>query len=204
MLQHMAQSPDPRTLSKGMEQTLKAAKTLNRMISDLADVSRIETTGLEVARRPIDLDALVRESVERQRVISPDRVINLQVGASISKVDADSIRIEQVFGNVLVNALKYSDPETVVEVDVRQENNEVRVLVTNRGPGIAAEELPKVFDRYYRTAGAHAGSAPGLGLGLYIAKGLMEAHGGRIWAESSPGQTTFQFALPVMREGMLH
>ena len=80
----------------------------------------------------------------------------------------------------------------------------MRVLVTNRGPGISAEELPKLFDRYYRTASARVGSARGLGLGLYIAKGLMEAHGGRIWAESRPGQTTFQFALPVMREGVLH
>ena len=120
MLQGMAQSPDPQTLSKGIEQTLKAANTLNRMISDLADVSQIETRRLDVARRPIDLDVLVRESVERQRVMSPDRVINLQIGSSIPRVNADPIRIEQVLGNLLVNALKYSDPETAVEVELRQ------------------------------------------------------------------------------------
>ena len=200
MLQGMAQSPDPRTLTKGIDETLKAANTLNRMISDLADVSQIETRRLEVAPRPIGLDVLVAESVERQRVMSPDRVINLQVGSAIPRVNADPVRIEQVLGNLLVNALKYSDPETAVEVEVRQVDNEVRVLVTNRGPGMSAEELPKLFDRYYRTARARAGSARGLGLGLYIAKGLMEAHGGRIWAESRPDQTTFQFALPVMRE----
>ena len=107
MLQRMAQSPDPRALAKGIEQTLKAAKTLNRMISDLADVSHIETRRLDVARRPIDLDVLVRESVERQRVMSPDRIINLQVGSSIPKVNADPMRIGQVLGNLLVNALKY-------------------------------------------------------------------------------------------------
>ena len=156
-----------------------------------------------MARRPIDVDVLVRESVEQQRVMSPDRVINLQVGSSIPKVNADPTRIEQVLGNLLVNALKYSDSETAVEVEVRQVDDEVRVLVTNRGPDISAEELPKLFDRYYRTPSARAGSARGLGMGLYIAKGLMEAHGGRIWAESRPGQTTFQFALPVMREGVL-
>jgi PAS domain S-box-containing protein len=203
MLQRLAESPDARTLSKGIEQTVKAANTLSRMISDLADVSHIESRRLEVARRPIDLDVLVRESVERQRVISPDRVINLQIGSAIPKVNADPIRMEQVLGNVLVNALKYSEPETAVDLEVRSLDDEVRVLVTNRGPGISAEELPKLFDRYYRTARARAGSARGLGLGLYIAKGLMEAHGGRIWAESRPGQTTFQFALPVMREGLL-
>jgi signal transduction histidine kinase len=203
MLQRLAESPDARTLSKGIEQTVKAANTLSRMISDLADVSHIESRRLEVARRPIDLDVLVRESVERQRVISPDRVINLQIDSAIPKVNADPIRMEQVLGNVLVNAIKYSDPETAVELEVRSVDDEVRVVVTNRGPGISAEELPKLFDRYYRTARARAGSARGLGLGLYIAKGLMEAHGGRIWAESRPGQTTFQFALPVMREGLL-
>ena len=120
MLRDMAQSPDPQTLAKGIEQTLKAAKTLNRMISDLADVTHIETRRLDLARQPTDVDVLVRESVEQQRVMSPDRVINLQAGSSIPKVSADPTRIEQVLGNLLVNALKYSDSETAVEVEVRQ------------------------------------------------------------------------------------
>jgi PAS domain S-box-containing protein len=201
MLQDIAQSADPQKLAKGIGQTLKAAKTLNQMISDLADVSHIETRRLEIARRPIDLDVLLREFLEQQRVMSPDRVITLQVGSSIPKVNADPTRIEQVLGNLLVNALKYSDGETAVELELRQVDDEVRVLVTNRGPDIFAEELPKLFDRYYRTTGARAGSAHGLGMGLYIAKGLVEAHAGRIWAESRSGQTTFQFALPVMRGG---
>jgi PAS domain S-box-containing protein len=199
LLQRMARRPDPQMLSEGIEHTLKAANTLNRMISDLADVSQIETRRLEVARRPIDLDTLVRESVERQRVMSPDRVINLQLASSIPKVNADPIRIDQVLANLLVNALKYSEPGTAVDVEVRHADDEVRVLLTNRGPGISAEELPNLFDRYYRAAGARAGSARGLGLGLYIAKGLMDLHGGRIWADSGPGQTTFQFALPALR-----
>jgi PAS domain S-box-containing protein len=204
MLKRMAQSPDPRMLSKGIEQTLNAAKTLNRMISDLDDISQIESKCLEVTRRPIELDVLVRESVERQRVMAPDRVINLQVRSSIPKVNADPMRIEQVLGNILVNALKYSDPETAVEVEIRQVDDEVRVLVTNRGADLSAEELPKLFGRFYRTARERAGSVHGLGLGLYIARALMEAHGGRIWPEIRPGQTTFQFALPVMRQGVLH
>jgi signal transduction histidine kinase len=83
-------------------------------------------------------------------------------------------------------------------------DDEVRVLVTNRGADLSAEELPKLFGRFYRTARERAGSVHGLGLGLYIARALMEAHGGRIWPEIRPGQTTFQFALPVMRQGVLH
>ena len=174
MLQRMAASPDPRTLSNGIGQTLKAAHTLKRMISDLAAVSDIETRRLEVLRRPVDLEVLVREAVERQRVMSPDRIITLQADPSIPKLDADPTRIEQVLGNLLVNALKYSDPETAIEVEVRQAGEEVRVLVTNSGPAIPAEELPKLFDRYYRTANARAGSRGGLGLGLYISKGVIK------------------------------
>ena len=136
--------------------------------------------------------------------MSPARVINLRVDPTIPKVNADPIRIEQVFGNLLMNALKYSDPETAVEVQVRLVDDEVRVLVTNGGAGISADELPKLFERFYRSASARAGSARGLGLGLYIAKGLMEAQRGRIWGESRPGQTTFQFALPMMQKEVLH
>jgi signal transduction histidine kinase len=77
-------------------------------------------------------------------------------------------------------------------------DGEVRVVVKNHGPGIRAEELPKLFTRYYRTPSARAGVAAGSGLGLYIAKAIVDAHGGRIWAESRPGEaTTFQFAIPV-------
>ena len=89
MLRDMAQSPDPHTFAQGIEQTLKAAKTLNRMISDLADLSHIETRRLDLERRPTDVDVLVRESVEQQRVMSPDWVITLQAGSSIPKVNAD-------------------------------------------------------------------------------------------------------------------
>lgn len=201
-LSRMAQTPDPQRLHKGLEQAKKAAHTLNRMISDLADVSRIETKHLTVERRPVDLASLTREVVERQRSMTPDRAIELDVVGAIPAVAADYERIEQVLGNLLVNALKYSDPGTPVQVAVRPVHGEVRVMVTNRGPGIPSEELPRLFDRYYRTTRARAGGARGLGLGLNIAKGLIEAHGGRIWAESRPGEaTTFQFALSALREG---
>jgi len=103
-----------------------------------------------------------------------------------------------VLGNLLENAQKYADPGTDVRVEVRRDATEVRVLVSNRAPGIPAADLPKIFDRFYRSASARTSGQTGLGLGLYIAKGLIEAHGGRIWAESQPGGiTTFQFALPL-------
>jgi signal transduction histidine kinase len=84
-----------------------------------------------------------------------------------------------------------------VDVEVRRAVDELRVSVANRGTCIAAEELPRIFDRFYRTAGARAGTVHGLGLGLYIARGLIEAHGGRMWADSGSGKTTFEIALPL-------
>jgi signal transduction histidine kinase len=198
MLREVAEKGDPALLLKGLEQTRKASHTLNRMISDLTDVSRIESRGLKIALQPVRLDALARDAVERQRAAAPDRPIVVQTDGDIPQVEADPVRLAQVLGNFLENAEKYADPGTDVRVEVRRDATEVRVLVSNRAPGIPAADLPKVFDRFYRSASARTSGQTGLGLGLYIAKGLIEAHGGRIWAESQPGaSTTFQFALPL-------
>ena len=156
----------------------------------------MESNRLTLERRLLDLDSLVREVVERQQAVAPDRSLELHVEGPGLKVYVDPLRVDEVLTNLLTNALKYSDPPTPIKVDVQTVNNKVVVLVTNRGPGISPDELPRLFGRYYRTVRARA-SAGGLGLGLHIAKGLIEAHGGHIWAESTPGQTTtFGFALP--------
>jgi PAS domain S-box-containing protein len=192
----MAAGGDPAILYKISEQMKNAVTRIARMVGDLMDVSQIETNRLTLERRLLDLDSLVREVVEREQVVAPDRRISLRIDGPLLKVLVDPLRIDAVLTNLLTNALKYSDPATPIEVDVRTVDNKVVVLVTNRGPGISSDELPRLFGRYYRTARARE-SASGLGLGLHIAKGLIEAHGGHIWAESTPGQTTtFGFALP--------
>jgi signal transduction histidine kinase len=110
-------------------------------------------------------------------------------------VDPD--RIQQVLVNLIGNAAKYGDPETTIEVVAETQEDVIEVSVTNRGPGIPAEEIPRLFSRFGRMSGASASATPGTGLGLYIAKGLIEAHGGRIWVESTPGElTTFHFVVP--------
>ena len=198
MLREVAEKGDPELLLKGLERTRKASHTLNRMISDLTDVSRIESRGLKVSLQPVRLDALARDAVERQRAAAPDRTIVVQSDGDIPQIEADPLRLAQVLGNFLENAQKYADPGSEVRVEVRRDATEVRVLVSNRAPGIPAADLPKIFDRFYRSASARTSGQTGLGLGLYIAKGLIDAHGGRIWAESQPGGiTTFQFALPL-------
>jgi signal transduction histidine kinase len=111
-------------------------------------------------------------------------------------VRADANRLERIVGNLIANALKYSEPETVVTLSVYAETNDALLTVADQGPGIQPDDLPHLFERGYRTKSAIQ-KTEGLGLGLYITRLLVEAHGGRIWAESEPGKgSTFYVALP--------
>lgn len=205
MLQHLAETPNSQGLHRALGHTQRAAKTLNRMVSDLADATLLEARRLQLEIAPCDVEELVRGVVERQQTLAPERTVVIDFADPLPQIELDSLRIEQVFSNLLVNALKYSFAETPIEIAVRIVNNELHVAVTNHGPGVPAEELPNLFSRYFRARAARAGKARGLGLGLYIAKGLIEAHGGRIWAESRPGDTTtFTFAIPAVRHETVH
>ncbi len=109
-------------------------------------------------------------------------------------VDPD--RVHQVLDNLISNAVKYGRPDAEIRIEWLNRGDRLEVVVTNHGPGIPAEELPQLFSRFGRTRGARTHRTPGIGLGLYIARGLVEAHGGRIWAESVPGQSTsFHFTV---------
>ncbi|MBI2941742.1 MAG: GAF domain-containing protein [Chloroflexi bacterium] len=175
-----------------------SAEHLNRMVSDLLDASRIEARRLKIERQRVDLPALVREMVGRTAAIIDGHRVRVEVRGDIAPIWADPGRVEQVLSNLLTNAAKYSYPDTEIQVEVERRDGEAQVSVTNQGSGIPPEEIPHLFTRFYRTRGAQAGRTAGVGLGLYIARGLVEAHGGRIWATSSPGQTTtFAFTLPV-------
>ncbi|WP_437712832.1 PAS domain S-box protein [Sorangium sp. So ce448] len=176
---------------------LASARQLNRMIDDLLDVSRLESRRLDLRRVEVDLPALIRATVERTADATRGHRVDVEVPDGVPPLLADPGRLEQVLTNLLSNAAKYGAPETPIRIAVERRSGEVLVVVENEGKGIAPDELPRLFTRYYRTRDAKAGGAAGLGLGLYIVRGLVEAHGGRIWAESAPGKTTFQFTLPL-------
>jgi len=128
-------------------------------------------------------------------VLDTDR-IQLDVPEELPLVSADYNRLERVFTNLLSNALKYSDTDTPVVVRALQVGEMVEIAITDQGKGIPPDDLPHLFERFYRAQGAR--KADGIGLGLYIAKALVEAHGGRIWVESEEGKgSTFSFTLPV-------
>ncbi|WP_437733100.1 PAS domain S-box protein [Sorangium sp. So ce1335] len=176
---------------------LASATQLNRMITDLLDVSRLESRRLELLRAEVDLPALIRATVERTADATAGHRVDVEVRSAVPPLLADPGRLEQVLTNLLSNAAKYGAPGAPIRVALERRGGEVLVAVENEGEGIAPEDLPRLFTRYYRAREAKAGGAAGLGLGLYIAGGLVAAHGGRIWAESAAGKTTFRFALPL-------
>ncbi len=182
--------------AKSAEFILKSARRMSSMIQDLVESARLETGQLELQRQPIDLGLLISDLLHRvgsQEEQSRIRCLSYQ---GLPLVLADAERVERVLTNLITNALKYSPPETEVLVSARAEPQEVVVSVTDWGVGIAPEGLSHVFERFYRAEGQRRTS--GLGLGLYIARILVEAQKGRIWVESQLGKgSSFYFTLPL-------
>ena len=182
---------------------------LSRLIDDLFELSQIESGALKLRLAPIRLSELVGETVQAYAAQARDRGILLEhlPEPDIPPVAADAVRLERVLRNLLDNALRYTSSGGAVRVAARTEGSAARVSVSDGGPGLAAEELEQVFDRFYRgeRARSRPASAPGApvgaGLGLAIARGLVQAHGGRIWAERpGNGGAVFHFTLPFARQ----
>ncbi len=174
-------------------------QVLTRLVRDLRDLSLAQQGQLPLDRRAMDLAALAREVVELSRPLAEEKGIALTVeGAGALPVVADRDRIAQVLQNLLANALRYTENGGRVTVAARAGVAEGAVEVSDSGPGIPEEELPYVFERFYRVDRSRTRATGGAGLGLTIVKTLVEAHGGRVWARSRPGEgSTFGFALPL-------
>ena len=190
----------PEVVRKSAEAVVLAAKRMNIMIQDLVDSARIESGGLTLKRQTVDLDLFTRDLLARSATTMTTDRIEVVAEPSLPPVSADPARLERIVMNLVSNALKYSEPSTRVTVRLSRRGDEVVTEVIDRGRGIAPAEMEHLFERYYRTK-AGKEQAASIGLGLYIAKGLTEAHGGRIWAESELGRgSTFGFSLPVAEE----
>ncbi|HEY6005509.1 MAG TPA: MASE3 domain-containing protein [Anaeromyxobacter sp.] len=191
--QRLLRAPDGDAARRPASSILAATRRMDRMLRDLADAARSESGNLELAPSAVELKGFVDGFLEvADGVLERPRVQN-DIPASVPRVLADPDRLDRILVNLVGNALKYSQDRVVVSAD--DEGDVVRISVADKGPGIAPEDLPRIFDRYYRGQ-RHEGE--GLGLGLFIVRKLVEAHGGRIWADSRPGQgSTFTFTLPV-------
>jgi two-component system sensor histidine kinase MprB len=170
-----------------MDEAAVELEALTRLVSDLVELARGEERKLRLEE--VHLDDLVASTVERAQARAPD--VTFVTSLSPTRVQADAVLLERAISNLLDNAVKYSPAGAPIEVSVRLGE----VVVQDHGPGIADEDLPRVFDRFYRAATARA--KPGAGLGLAIVREAAEAHGGTATAESSSTGARFRLALPV-------
>ncbi|HEX8619159.1 MAG TPA: ATP-binding protein [Thermoanaerobaculia bacterium] len=168
------------------------------LISELLDVSRIETNRLQIHPQSIEWLPFIEGRVSAFRVQHPARLIHFDVNAAETTVVADPDRMRQVVDNLLSNALKYSPEGSDIDVRVAREDGHVATSVTDHGIGIPRDEIPQLFERFHRARNVSSRYYGGLGLGLYIAKAIVEAHGGEITVESEEGSgSTFTMLLPV-------
>jgi histidine kinase len=183
------------------QQISREADRLQRLVVDLQELSQVEAGAFELNIRPAPISDLVEVAVTRLGRQFEEKGVTLEtdIPANLPPVQADEDRIGQVLLNLAGNALHYTPAGGQVWITVRRQRADVHISVADTGVGIAAEHLPLLFTRFYRVDKSRARVGGGSGIGLTIAKHLVEAHGGRIWAESpGPGQgSTFTFTLPI-------
>ncbi len=175
----------------------QATDHLMKLVDQLLDMSRMDAGLLRLDKNDTDISRLIHKALAEARLRSPEHIFVGRLPAALPPLPIDTNRIRQVLDNLIDNATKYSAPGTKITVSASSRAREIAVCVTDHGPGIPADELDKVFDRLYRIEQRLRPTAGGLGLGLSICKGLVEAHGGRIWAESRKDKgSRFCFVLP--------
>jgi signal transduction histidine kinase len=180
---------------QGLQRIVREGQRLAALVTDLLDAARMEQGRLVSDREPVDLGALVTQVVTREHAAAHATELDVR-GAIVGTYDRK--RIEQLVENLVENAKKYSPEATPVRVEVWQQNGEARITVQDRGIGIPPTDLPKIFERFSRGSNVDDRKFHGMGLGLYICRGIVEEHGGRIWAESEVGRgSTFHVALPL-------
>jgi len=174
-----------------------------RLINDLLEVARTQTGNLRIYMKTCDMLLLMQRAVEQQRQIAGRHIILLEIPAMpVLHVYADPDRIMQVLTNFLSNALKYSPEGMPIKVWLDVEQEQVRVFVRDKGPGIPEAEQQSIWERFYRSVEARNNAQIGLGVGLYLCRMIIEQHGGNVGVESVPGQgATFWFTLPMLKAG---
>ena len=180
---------------KRLQMIKRAGERMTRMVQDLLDVAKFESGRLGIDKRGVDVAPLVNEAIDMLRPLAVERALRLEASVvdDLPPIAADSGRVLQVFSNLIGNAIKFTPPGGRIVIRAEPVGGQTRFSVTDTGPGISPAHLQQVFGRFWQ---ADANDRRGIGLGLAIAKGIVEAHGGRIWVESELGHgTTFYFTL---------
>ena len=168
------------------------------LIEDLTDVARVQSDKFYLRLEAVDLVALTTRAVAVAQTLSNRQVIELDVDGTPPTVNGDVLRLQSALLNLLTNAIKFSEPAGRIEVRLRKADGEAELQVQDHGSGIPADQLAEIFQRFYQVARADRASLGGLGLGLFITKEIVTAHGGTVVVESEEGYgTTFTIRLPL-------
>jgi len=176
------------------------ADKLAQMVNELSELTRIESDNFSLRVHPIDMDVVIKRTTERLKAQAERAQIQvkLEVPQNIPTVLGDDNRLEQVLVNILHNAIKFTPPRGIITVAAKSESDNLLISVNDTGIGIPPDDLPRIFERFYKVDKARSGG--GTGLGLAIAKHIIIAHNGRIWAESTENKgSTFFFTLPTIK-----
>ena len=188
---------DRETMRESLRVILEETERLNQLIDNLLDASRLQAGALHMEMGEVALDALAQRVAERFRTQTQIHEIAVRFPDDFPVIAGDATRLEQVLNNLVSNAIKYSPAGGLIEISGRVLPDEVAITVSDQGVGIPPEEQAHIFERFYRGARERHQRTPGTGLGLYLARAIVEAHGGRIWVESNPGEgAAFTFTLP--------
>jgi len=188
---------DPDTTQELAETIKDEAQQLDRLITDLLDVSRLQAGALPLKKEEVELDILAQRVAQRFRSRTDQHDILVRFPESFPSVEGDITRLEQVLNNLVSNAIKYSPGEGKILIEGRRRPGEAIVSVIDEGIGIPATEQGRIFEAFYRVDNRSTRRTGGTGLGLFLARAIIEALGGRIWVESAPGKgSAFSFALP--------
>jgi two-component system sensor histidine kinase KdpD len=173
---------------------------LNRLVGNLLDMSRIESGALKPQRQWNLLSEIIGGIISRMRLTTEQHRLDVNLPEDLPLVPVDYVQMEQVFDNLISNSLKYAPPNTTIHISAsKQEDGTLLVTVRNQGPHVPQEHLDRIFDKFYRVTDADR--VTGTGLGLSICKGIIAAHGGRIWAENLPDGFAFNFTIPLTLDG---
>jgi two-component system phosphate regulon sensor histidine kinase PhoR len=189
---------DPKVSADFLSKIDVESVRLQQMTDDLNQLALIESDGLPLEREAADVGRLIKHTVERLKAQADRKgisiIINIEPGMPRPVVDKNGI--ESVLMNLVHNGIKYTDTTGQITVNARRENDTIRVSVTDTGIGISSDELPRIFERFYKVDKSR--NTEGSGLGLAISKHIIASHGGKIWAESVEGKgSTFCFTLPL-------
>lgn len=196
MMEELVHNDNATIMKELLERSKRNVLRLSKMINELYNSTKINAGQFELELVEFNFDDMISEALETIRIFHPDYTIKVNNYVKDIKAKADRHRIMQVVTNYLSNSIKYADSNEAITIIVHAENNLIQVAVKDHGPGIAKEQLPFIFDRFFRAEKTM--NLEGIGLGLFLCKQIIHAHNGNVWAESEEGHgSTFYFSVPA-------